>query len=127
MWSTTSLSRNPNKHKNPEWQAIPGFFSVFRHFVDAVLAHILPAVGNQTPGRATENTGRLKLLQDDPVILHVDFQFVPLFNIQGTAKLDGQNNSAKIINLSDDSGGFHGGSHSFCGHPRRNGLSVISL
>ena len=73
---------------------IQGFFLIFGHFLDAVLADILPAVGNQTPGGTTEHAGRFKLLQDDPVILHVDFQFIPLGNVQRPPEFNGEYDSS---------------------------------
>ena len=69
-------------------------YLIFSHFPDTFAANILPAEGNQIPERTAEHAGRLKLLQNDPVIFHIDLQFVPLRNIQRTAQLDGQHDSA---------------------------------
>ena len=62
-----------------------GHLLIFGHFLNAVLADILSTVGQQAPGGAAENAGRLKLLQDDAVIFHIDFQLVTLRNIQCAA------------------------------------------
>ena len=84
-----------------------GFFLVFIHFTDAFTAHILAAEGNQIPEGTAEHAGRFKLLQNDPVVFHVDFQFVPFGNIQGTAQLNRQDNSAQFIHFPDNSGRLH--------------------
>ena len=83
-----------------------GFFirilSVFSHFPDALVADILPAEGDQIPEGTAEDTGRLKFLQNDPVIFHVNFQFVPFGNIQRTAQFDGQHDSAQFVHFPDN-------------------------
>ena len=84
-----------------------GFFLVFIHFTDAFTAHILAAEGNQIPEGAAEHACRFKFLQNDPVVFHIDFQFVPFRDIQGTAQFNGQNNSAKLIHFSDNASRFH--------------------
>ena len=73
---------------------IQGNFLVFSHFLDAFLTHVFSAVGNQPSGRTTEQACGLKFLQDDAITLHVDFQFIPLLDIQGAAQFDGQDNSS---------------------------------
>ena len=83
------------------------FLSVFSHLPDALAADILPAEGDQISERTAENTGRLKFLQNNPVVLHIDFQFVPLGNVQGTAQFDGQHNSSQFIHFPDDACRFH--------------------
>lgn len=64
-------------------------------------------VRDEPTGRTTENTGRLKLLQNYSVIFHIDFDFVALGNIQCAAKLNRQYDSAQIVYLSDDSCRLH--------------------
>ena len=81
--------------------------SVFSHFADALAADILLAEGNQTPGGAAENAGRLKLLQHDSVAFHEDFQFIPLGDVQGAADLNGQDNAAQIVNFSNNTSRLH--------------------
>ena len=87
--------------------AIRGCFLVFYQLLDAFLADILSAVGNQAPGGSAEEAGRLKFLQNDPVIFHKNLQFIPFFNVQRAAQLNRQNNSAQIINLANNSRRLH--------------------
>ena len=82
---------------------------VFSHFADAVLADILAAVGDQAAGGSAENTGGLELLQDDPVILHENFQFVALSNIQSPPQFDRQHDSAELIHFTDNTSRLHSG------------------
>lgn len=84
-------------------------FSLLCHFADALLANIFSAIGNQASGRAAEDAGRLKLLQNDPVILHIDLQFVPFGNIQRTPQFNRQNDSSQIINFTNNTSRFHYG------------------
>ena len=89
--------------------SIRDFLSIFGHFADTILANILSAVGDQTPGGPAEDTCRFEFLQDDPVILHVNFQLIPLRDIQRAAQLNGQNNSAELIYFSNNASGLHSG------------------
>ena len=57
-------------------------YLILSHFPDTFAADILPAEGDQIPERTAENTGRLKFLQNDPVIFHVDFQLIPFGDVQ---------------------------------------------
>ena len=75
---------------------------IFSHFPDTFAADILAAEGNQIPERSAEHAGRFKLLQDDAVIFHIDFQLVPFGDIQGTSQFDGQNDSSQFIYFSND-------------------------
>jgi high-affinity K+ transport system ATPase subunit B len=68
---------------------------------------ILPVKDRNIPGRAAENTGRLVFLQHDPVVLHENFQLVPLRDIQCTAQLNGQDDTAQIVNLANDTSRLH--------------------
>ena len=61
----------------------------------------------QVPEGAAEYTGRFKFLQNNPVVFHIDFQFIPLRDIQSAAQFNGQNNSAKFIHFSDNACRFH--------------------
>jgi hypothetical protein len=74
---------------------------------DALAADILPIEAGNIPGRAAENAGRLVLLQHDPIAFHEDFQFVTLGNIQCAAQLNGQNDPAQIVDLSNDTSRLH--------------------
>ena len=78
------------------------FVLVFSHFADALAADILAAEGNQIPEGAAKYAGWFKLLEDNPVIFHINFQFVPFGNVQGAAKLDGQDDSSQFIHFPDD-------------------------
>ena len=72
------------------------------HVPDAFLTNILPVIRDQTVGRTAENTGGFKLLQNDPVIFHIDFQFIPLGDVQCAAQLDGQNDSSQLVHFPND-------------------------
>ena len=75
---------------------------IFSHFPDTFAADILAAEGNQIPERAAEYAGGFKLLQNDTVVFHINFQFVPFGDIQGTSQFDGQNDSSQFIYFSND-------------------------
>ena len=79
-----------------------GFVSVFSHFPDALAADIFSAEGNQIPEGTAEHAGRFKLLQNDAVILHVNFQFIPFGNVQCTAQFDWQNDSSQFVHFPDN-------------------------
>jgi hypothetical protein len=69
---------------------------------DALLTDILSPVGYQSPGTGAENAGRLILLENNPIILHVNFQLIPLGNVQGAAKLYRKHDSSQFIYLSNN-------------------------
>ena len=73
----------------------------------AFTADILAAVSGQAPVRSTEDAGRLILLQDDLVLLYVDLKCIAVTDVHGFADLNGQYNSAELVNFSDHSGLFH--------------------
>ena len=75
---------------------------VFSHFPDTFAADILSAEGDQITERTAEYACRLKLLQNDPVVLHVNFQFIPFRNVQCAAQFDGQNDSSQFIHFPDN-------------------------
>ena len=74
---------------------------------DAGLANILAFKRNQTLRRCAEDAGRFQLLQNDPVIFHENFQFIPLSDIQHSPQLDGKNDSSELINLANDACRLH--------------------
>ena len=75
---------------------------LFTHFADAFLADILSAVQDQIPEGSAEHTGRLKFLQNNMVIFHVDLQLIPLRDVQRPAELNGQHDAAQLIHLAND-------------------------
>ena len=68
---------------------------------DTSAAHILPTIGNQSLGGSTEHAERLKLLENDLVVIHKNLQFIPLVNIQRAADLNGKNNPTQLIHFPD--------------------------
>lgn len=77
------------------------------HILNALHADISAMVADKTAGRTAENAGRFILLKNHFVIIQVNFQFIPFRNIQGAAQFNGKNNSAQLINSSNDTSRFH--------------------
>ena len=71
------------------------------------MAYILAMVLEQTVGRTTENAGGFELLKNDPVVIQVDLQLIPLRDIQGSPQFDWKNDPAQLVHLADDSCCFH--------------------
>ena len=55
---------------------------------DTLLTNILAPVGNQTSGACAEHTGGLILLENNPIILHINLQLIPLCDVQSPAKFN---------------------------------------
>lgn len=68
---------------------------------------MLVAVLDQSVVCTAKDAGRFQLLQDDPIFIQADLQFIPLSNIQCTAKLDRQHHSAQLVHSSHNSRCFH--------------------
>ena len=73
----------------------------------------LPLIGSNTTDRSTEQAAILVLAQNNPVPFQIDFQSIPLLNIQASAQLDGEDDSAQFIYFSNDSCCFHFQPHPF--------------
>ena len=86
-----------------------GSFSIFRHVFNAFLADVLLPVGDQSSGRTAENARRLEFLQDNAVTLHVDFQLVPLRDVQCAAQFNRQYDSSQLVHLPDNARRLHCG------------------
>ena len=55
---------------------------------------------------AAENTDRLASLEDDAVLLYIDLQRRAIFDLHGAAQLDGQHDTAQLINFPHNTGRF---------------------
>ena len=76
-------------------------------FLEAIGADVLAAEVDDILGIIAENTGGLVLFQDDGGSIYIDLQRVLFGDIQSTPELDGENDSAEFIDLSDNAGRFH--------------------
>ena len=76
--------------------------SIISHFLDTFLADVLSTVSNQTAGRSAEETGRFKFLQNDSIVLHKNFQLIPLSNVERPPQFNRQYNSAQLVYLTND-------------------------
>ena len=90
----------------------------------AFVADIFTTECHKTPGRSTEGAGRLKLLQHDFSVVNKNLHFIANFNIQSSAKLNGQHNSAQFIHFTNNSSRFHEHSPTFLS--TKNPLIFIS-
>ena len=77
---------------------------VFVQGLDAVYAHIFTAKQEHILGIVTEDAGGLVFAQHDGVAVHVNLQRVLGLNIQRVAQFDGQDNAAKLIHFSYNTG-----------------------
>ena len=83
---------------------IVGFFV---ECADAVPAYAFLLKSNQIPRCAAEQTGLLKLTDNNQISLQIDLDPVPLLNIHRPPQLNRQDDSAKLIDSSDDPGCLH--------------------
>ena len=75
---------------------IVGFFV---ECADAVPAYAFLLKSNQIPRCAAEQTGLLKLTDNNQIFLQIDLDPVPLLNIHRPPQLNRQDDSAKLIPL----------------------------
>lgn len=83
---------------------IVGFFV---ECADAVPAYAFLLKSNQIPRCAAEQTGLLKLTDNNQIFLQIDLDPVPILNIHRPPQLNRQDDPAKLIDSSDDPGCFH--------------------
>ena len=92
--------------KNPAAGQAVGFFAwilfACAQLLHAVGADALAAVVLDVPAITAEDAGRLVLLENNGLAVDIDFDSVLLRNVECTAQLDGQNDSAELDDLSDD-------------------------
>ncbi len=77
------------------------------NIMDAVLAYVFTFVMGHIFGVAAEDAGRLIFFQDYLVAVNIYFKRVPYLNIKGPPQLDRKDDTAKFINLANDTCGFH--------------------
>ena len=75
--------------------------------VQAGLADVLALVVDNVLCVVAENAGRLILLEDNGGLVNINLEGVLLGDVQSSAKLDGQDDSAEAVHLSYDAGRFH--------------------
>lgn len=75
--------------------------------MNTVHTNISAVIAYQIAGTSTEYARWLIFLQHDLIIIQIYFQLILLYNIQGTAKLNRQNDSSQLINFTNDSSRFH--------------------
>ena len=75
--------------------------------LDAVLADVLSAEGDNVLRFVTEDAGGLILFQHNGGAVHIDFQAVLLCNIQGASQFYRKYNAAQFIYFPNDTGRFH--------------------
>lgn len=81
------------------------FLSV--EFFDTVGANQFTFEHAHFSGISAKDAGGMILFQNNFVFLHKNFNCVVDCNIHGPSQFDWQYNSAKLIKLSDNAGGFH--------------------
>ena len=75
--------------------------SVF-DFLYAIFADELAVEALNVVSVAAENAGRLILFENNGFAIDIDFDSVLLRDVKRAAQLDGQNNSAELVDLSDN-------------------------
>lgn len=75
--------------------------------LETVGADIFAAEIDHVLGIVAENAGGLILLQDDGGSIYIDLQRVLFRDVQCAPELDGENDPAEFIDLSDNAGRFH--------------------
>jgi len=98
--------------KNTFSPAAPLFFFVQNLFAGSELLHavradVLASVVFDISAVAAEDAGRLILLENNGFAIDIDFDSVLLCDVERAAQFDGQNDSAELVDLSDDTCGFH--------------------
>ena len=92
--------------KNPAVGQAAGFFAwilfACAQLLHAVGTDVLAAVVLDVPAVTAEDAGRLVLLENNGLAVDIDFDSVLLRDVQRAAQLDGQNDSAELVDLSDD-------------------------
>ena len=73
----------------------------------AVVADALILVKGNLLIAAAEDTAGLVLAQNDGIALGVNLQRITASHVQRLAQFDGQSDSAQIVDMSDNTGGFH--------------------
>ena len=80
---------------------------LFNKALYTALADKLALVFNEVLCLAAEDAVGLMLLEDDAVALYIDFNGVLFGQIEGSSHFNGQNDSSKLVELTNDTGGFH--------------------
>ena len=80
---------------------------LFVHGADAVGADVLALVVDDVLRVVAEDAGRLILAQDDGLTIHEDLDAVFFLNAEGSSQLDGEHDTAKLVNFSNNTGRFH--------------------
>ena len=92
--------------KNPAVGQAAGSFAwilfACAQLLHAVGADVLAAVVLDVPAVTAEDAGRLVLLENNGLAVDIDFDSVLLRDVQRAAQLAGQNDSAELVDLSDD-------------------------
>jgi hypothetical protein len=73
-----------------------------RELGDAVAAHSTPAVLLQGVAAPTEDADRLRLGQEDDVVLHRDLERILLAEREALPDLDGDDDPAQVVDVADD-------------------------
>ena len=73
-----------------------------RELGDAVAAHSTPAVFLQGVAAPTEDADRLRLGQEDDVVLHRDLERILLAEREALPDLDGDDDPAQVVDVADD-------------------------
>ena len=79
---------------------------LFLQLFNAVRADVLTFVIDDVLGAVTENAGGMILMKNNVISVNKNFESILFSNIQGAAKLNGQNDASELIDLSDNSGRF---------------------
>jgi len=69
-------------------------------------ADVLAVKGDDSVSAATKDTGRLILFKHDAAFINEDLKRIFFIDVERPAKFDGQNNTAKFIDLADNSSRF---------------------
>ena len=73
---------------------------------DAVRADVFAAIADDLLRALAENAGGLILAKNNAVPFHIDFKRVLLADVERTAHLDRENDTAQFIDSAYDTGGF---------------------
>ena len=80
---------------------------LFLDLIQAICADALAVEEDDVIGVVTENAGGVIFLKNDAIVIGEDLDGILHLNVHGFADLDGEHDSAELVNFSDHSGGFH--------------------
>lgn len=77
---------------------------LFADFFDAMFADVFAFEFDDAVGAAAENTSGLVFFEHNGVFVNINFKGVFFFDVEGSSKFDGQDDSSKLIDFSNNAG-----------------------